>query len=133
MRIVTNRETTRVGSCIYCGATSGKLSEEHVSPSGLNGCVVLLDASCTACAKETCRIENHVLRHMWGAARDEMGFRTRDKEARRNRLYRLTVIRNGIRQELQVPLADTLRVIELPIFGPAAALVRRVYAGGINC
>jgi hypothetical protein len=62
-----------------------------------------------------------------------MGFRTRDKKARRGRLYPLTVIRNGIRQELKVPLADAIRVIELPIFEQAAALDRRCYLGGINC
>ena len=69
VRFVTTKESAHIGRCIYCGATKGKLTEEHVSPFGLNGCVTLLEASCLDCNKVTAGVEQHVLRHMWGAAR----------------------------------------------------------------
>src|SRR5260370_30199329 len=53
VRFVTTKESSYVGRCIYCGATKGKLTEEHVSPFGLNGCVTLLEASCLDCNKVT--------------------------------------------------------------------------------
>ena len=34
VRFVTNKGSTYVGCCIYCGTTQGKLTEEHVSHMG---------------------------------------------------------------------------------------------------
>jgi hypothetical protein len=132
VRVVTHRESTYVGRCIYCGTTQGKLTEEHVSPYALNGCITLRDASCHDCCRETTKVEEHVLRHMWGAARAEMGYRTRNKKSA-DKLYTLTVVRNGVKASLQVPLKDALKIIELPIFKPPAILGGGVAPDRIEC
>jgi len=67
---------------------------------------------------------------MWGPARAQLGYRTRDR-GRSKRLYPLTVVKDGQRTERKVLLSDTLRVIELPIFAPPAALSGRAYTEGI--
>lgn len=96
VRFVAEKESTYIGRCIYCGETKGKLTEEHVSPLALNGCITLLDASCLECNKATTKVEEYVLRRMWGAARAEMGYRTRHKKGA-NELYPLTVILGGVK------------------------------------
>jgi hypothetical protein len=132
VRFVTKKESTYVGCCIYCGTILGKLSEEHVSPYGLNGCITLLDATCADCAKITSQIELHVLRHMWGAARTEMGYRTRNRKSI-DELYPLTTIQDGVKAVRKVPLKDALKIIELPIFKAPESLDGRIFQGGIEC
>ncbi len=132
VRFVTNKGSTYVGCCIYCGTTQGKLTEEHVSPYGLNGLITLLDASCGDCARITSQIEFHVLRDMWGAARTEMGYRTRNKKGAEE-LYPLTIICDGVRSVREVPLKDALKIIELPIFRAPATLDGRTAPHKIEC
>ncbi len=132
MRFVKEKESTYVGRCIYCGTTQGELTEEHISPLALNGCITLLDAGCLNCNKATTRVEEHVLRHMWGAARAEMGYRTRNRKGV-DKLYRLDVIRNGVKSFQDVPLKDALKIIELPIFKAPAVLDGRAESDGIEC
>jgi len=132
VRFVTKKESTYVGCCIYCGETRGKLTEEHVSPLGLNGLITLRDASCSGCNKATSRIEEYVLRRMWGAARTEMGYRTRHKKGAGD-LYPLTVIQDGVKTVREVPLKDALKIIELPIFRGPASLDGRIFQNGIEC
>src|ERR1039458_9151362 len=45
-RVIDTRQTKKIGRCIYCGTTEGRLSDEHVTPYGLSGRLVLVDASC---------------------------------------------------------------------------------------
>lgn len=102
------------------------MTEEHVSPFGLNGCVTLLEASCLDCNKVTTGIELHVLRYMWGAARSVMGYRTRNRKGA-DSLYQLTTVKDGVKTTPSVPLKDALKIIELPIFDPPTALSGRPY------
>ena len=132
VRFVTKKESTRIGRCIYCGTTEGKLTEEHISPYGLNGCITLLEASCSDCARITSQIELHVLRNMWGAARAEMGYRTRNEKGAGD-LYTLTVLKGGVRTSRKVPLKDALKIIELPIFNAPAILDGRDCSDSIEC
>ena len=132
VRFVTEKESTHIGRCIYCDKTEGTLTEEHVSPYGLNGCITLLDASCNECNKATTKVEEYVLRRMWGAARAEMGYRTRNKKGEDD-LYPLTVIVNGAKIVRKVPLGDALKVIELPIFKAPSILDGRAIAGNMEC
>jgi len=132
VRFVTQKESSYVGCCIYCGTTEGELTEEHVSPYGLNGCITLLKASCHSCATITSKIEHHVLFDLWGAARAEMGYRTRRKK-KSNKLYPLSVIQGGIKTVREVPLKDTLKIFELPIFKAPAALDGRAFSHSIEC
>ena len=81
-RIIETTESTEVGRCIYCGASEGKLSDEHVTPFGLNGRLVLLKASCEKCARITSSVERRILRGMLFAARAELGTRSRGSSRR---------------------------------------------------
>ncbi|MGA2652291.1 MAG: hypothetical protein ABSF28_17285 [Terracidiphilus sp.] len=125
VRFITTPESTYIGRCIYCDATQGKLTDEHVSPFGLNGCLILSKASCLDCNKVTSALEFHVLRGMWGTARTEMGYQTRNEKGADD-LYPITVIRSGVKTVQKVPLKDALKTIELPIFRPPAVLEGRV-------
>ncbi len=58
---------------------------------------------------------------MWGAARTEMGYRTRNKKGP-DELYPITAIQGGIKTVRKVQLKDALKTIELPIFRPPAVL-----------
>lgn len=66
-----------------------------------------------------------MLRQMWGAARTEMGYRTRNKKGALE-LYPVNVIRAGVQAVLNVPLKDALKTIELAIFRPPGVLEGRV-------
>jgi hypothetical protein len=132
VRFVTEKESTYIGYCIYCGETRETLTEEHVSPFALNGCITLLDASCLKCNKATTKVEEYVLRRMWGAARAEMGYRTRHKKGAGD-LYPLTVVQDGVKTVREVTLKDALKIIELPIFKAPAILDGRAFSGGIEC
>jgi hypothetical protein len=124
VRLITTTESTYIGRCIYCGTTQTGLTDEHVSPFGLNGCLILSKASCLNCNKATSSLEFHVLRHMWGAARTEMGYRTRNKKGAEER-YPVTVIQGGVKTVLNLPLRDALKIVELPIFRPPGFLEER--------
>jgi len=41
--------------CLYCGAATESLIDEHAIPHGLGGHLILPKASCTACQKITSR------------------------------------------------------------------------------
>ena len=63
------RKADRIGYCIYCGSTSGPLSDEHIVPYSLGGDSILQGASCTACADTTSRFELHIARRQLGPFR----------------------------------------------------------------
>jgi hypothetical protein len=65
-----------IGVCIYCGATAG-LTREHVLPYGLGGDLVLKDASCPECSKETSKLELRLLRGHWWPYRQFLGLPSR--------------------------------------------------------
>jgi hypothetical protein len=115
VRFITKKETSYIGKCIYCDATGDNLSDEHVSPLALNGKLVLEKASCSDCSKITSKLELHVLREMWGAARMATRFSSRHSK-RKDTTYPLIVIKNGSKKTLRVPLRDALKIIELPIY-----------------
>jgi hypothetical protein len=66
-----------VRRCIYCGASGGKLTREHIIPFGLGGSWVLPDASCKVCAALTAKVEQFCLRPMLGRFRIQMKLPTR--------------------------------------------------------
>lgn len=71
-----------VGACIYCGATRGKLSSEHIVPYSLGGRLELVAASCSVCAKETGNIERYITHTLWGGIRMKFDFPTRRPKLR---------------------------------------------------
>jgi hypothetical protein len=74
-----------VGRCIYCGVdewslgTVRKLGDEHIIPEGLGGKLVLPQASCKSCEKETSRFELEWLRGAYYAARVQKGLGKKKK------------------------------------------------------
>ncbi len=93
--------------------------------------MTLLHASCSKCSEITSKLEWHVLREMWGAARTEMGYQTRNKK-RPDDLFSIVVVKNGVKSKRCVHLCDALKVILLPIFNIPAILDTRDYFGGIE-
>ena len=119
------------GKCIYCGAEPPiKLNDEHVIALGLDGKLVLEDASCTRCgeitgsgAKGVVGIENEVLGKMF------VDFRTYKKIRSRRPKKRRTELRLGIGHMndpnfrwLNLPLDKHPLSIKLPIFPPSSFL-----------
>ena len=74
------------GACIYCGATDGALSDEHVLPYSLGGSHVLRKASCARCAAVTTKFERKVARGLWGEARTAFNAPSRRRKMRSKEL-----------------------------------------------
>jgi hypothetical protein len=129
-KVISARETTEVGRCIYCGEVEGKLSEEHVTPYGLSGLLVLRHASCGRCAKITSQVEARVLKHM-SAARAALGTRTRHPKERR-KPQPMLVEKDGEVREILAPWQEQWKVIQLPIFRFPACIDGRPYSSGIE-
>jgi hypothetical protein len=58
--------------CIYCNAPP-PLTLEHIIPEGLGGALIIPNASCDACSKETHAFEGHAMNVM-KAVRRQLGF-----------------------------------------------------------
>jgi hypothetical protein len=67
------------GRCIYCGDDWAELSDEHIIPYSLDGHLVIDDASCSKCAKFTCRAESKCLNGWMKAARVRLKASSRRK------------------------------------------------------
>lgn len=116
-----------IGRCIYCGTTQGRLTREHVIPYGLNGELVLEQASCDACARITSAFEETVLKRMLGPVRAALGFRTRRKK-KRPTVLPVQIDRGWGWQTEDVALLDYPAVIALPGFPMPAVLTGRPLA-----
>jgi len=71
-----------VKSCIYCGNNQGNFGDEHIIPFSLNGAMILPEASCKTCEKETHKYEHTVARRIFGHFRIKYGVQTRRKNKR---------------------------------------------------
>lgn len=92
------------GKCIYCGATDVALSDEHVLPRGMNGFLVIENASCAACAEDINKFEAPIMQRHFGLLRRHLGFRSRKKLP-----YKAPVelfLKNGRRIRARVTLDD---------------------------
>jgi hypothetical protein len=130
-RIIDTRQTKQIGRCIYCGETEGKLTDEHVTPLGLSGLLVLLDASCERHSKITSALERKILRGLF-AARAALSTRTRRKK-KRAAAYPMLVERAGQIERVDAVWQDHWKVIQLPIFPLPACIDGRPYTSGIEC
>jgi hypothetical protein len=130
-RVIDRRQVTRIGRCIYCGTTKGKLSEEHITPYGLSGLLVLLEASCELCAKITSALEAKILNGMF-AARAALRTRTR-RPKDRVAPHPMLVERQGQIERVDAVWQDHWKVIRLPIFPLPASIDGRRYVSGIEC
>lgn len=130
-RIIDKRQTKKIGKCIYCGRSDVQLSDEHITPLGLSGKLVLVEASCASDAKITGELERRVLRGMWFAARAALRTTTRHKKDREKH-YPMVIERNGKPVKVYAPLEEHWKIIQLPIFPLPSHLDDRTYSDGIE-
>lgn len=130
-RVITKKQPKKIGKCIYCGTTEGKLSEEHITPYALNGALTLLKASCTACQTITSAIEKTVLRGELLAARAALKTQTR-RPKERLKPYPMLIEQNGSIKQINVTWEHHWKVIRLPIFPVPACIDGRPYTSGIQ-
>lgn len=102
--IMKARTYQPIGYCIYCNATGGKLSKEHIIPLGLNGNLILPEASCDDCSKVTSRFERTCLRDMMGPLRLRLKLKTRHKKDRPKELPVLFIDKDGNEEIIDVPV-----------------------------
>lgn len=118
--------------CIYCGSTNENLSNEHIIPYGLNGDLVLPEASCARCASLTSQLERTILRGELRHIRAALGLRTRRPQDRLA-TYPLTVVTERGRMQIHAPIEDHPVILPTPVFLPPAFLDRREYTSGVQC
>jgi hypothetical protein len=130
-RVIDTRQAKEIGRCIYCGTTEGALSEEHITPFGLSGLLILLHASCERCRDITSALETTILRHQMFAARAALGTRTRHKKERQ-KPQPMLIEKGGEIKTIWAMWQDQWKVIQLPIFPLPAYIDGRPYTSGIE-
>jgi hypothetical protein len=100
-----------IGVCIYCRAT-GNLTDEHAVPESLSGDIVLEKASCRACAAITGKFEGRYTGDTLRPARAVLGIRTKRKKQRPTE-FPVEVTREGLTEEINVPVSDYLGVVPM--------------------
>lgn len=119
-----------VGQCIYCLTRERPLSREHVIPLGLNGDLLLLEASCPSCARVTSRFERDALRSALIGPRTGLRMRTR-RPHQRPTWFPLLVERQGRREKILIPAEEYPAFLATPVFAPPAHMSGDPYASKI--
>lgn len=111
----------QVGHCIYCGSKD-RLSTEHIIPFGLCGTSapgdnnpVLPGASCNKCSDITGKVENTILRGELRQVRVLMKLMSRSKHSHAPKMERLRILRNGVAEEIELPLEEYPILFTFPI------------------
>jgi len=120
-----------IGRCIYCGRTED-LRREHIVPFGLSGTAVLPKSTCGDCAEITSRFEAEVLRGPMRAVRVLRALRSRSKHKGAPKTERLTVLRGGETQTVELPLEQYPILLHFPLFPPPAFLSSAGCRSGIR-
>ncbi len=115
-----------VGRCIYCSATDN-LRREHIIPFGLcpfgpGNNPVLHEATCGRCARATGDLERQVLRGPMRDVRVLRRLRSRSKHEGAPATERLTIVRNGVQEDVELPLEEYPILLTFPTFAPPAYL-----------
>ena len=105
-----------VGECVYCGSKLD-LSKEHVIPYGLNGTLVLTNASCPEHARITSRFEGVVLRKHLLLVRAGLEMKTRRKRDRPKEFH-LTIKDADGQRKILLSKEDQPILLAMPKFGP---------------
>ncbi|WP_432211999.1 HNH endonuclease [Bosea vestrisii] len=71
-----------VGTCIYCGTTAGRLTDEHIIPESFGGALLLPTASCDDCARETHAFEGRCAGQLFRPARRALRLPQRNRNAK---------------------------------------------------
>jgi hypothetical protein len=104
-------------TCVYCGATDGRLTDEHIVPFALNGTLILPRASCDACSSITSQFERSVARSMYGTLRVKRGFKTRRRKERPTSIPAVEIDKGGMETPTTISaslLPTTYIAIEFP-------------------
>jgi hypothetical protein len=112
-----------VSYCIYCGSTDD-LRDEHIVPFGLGGRFELPEASCRLCEAITSRFERRVLRGFMRDARAAGKFPSRRPKERPSTI-RLEIGQPDAFQSVDLPVADSPGILQLPLLSRAAFLAAR--------
>jgi hypothetical protein len=104
-----------VNHCIYCGATDD-LRKEHIIPFGLSGTAFLPKATCPRCARITSAFEAQVLRGPMRAVRVLRRLQSYSKHRGAPTTARLTIVHDGIRETVALPLHEYPILLHFPIF-----------------
>ncbi len=115
-----------VGRCIYCSATDD-LRREHIIPFGLcpfgpGKDAVLHKATCGRCARVTGDLERQILRGPMRDVRVLRRLRSRSRHAGARGTERLTIVRIGVREDVELPLDEYPILLTFPTFAPPAFL-----------
>lgn len=110
--------TAPAGACIYCGATGGRLTDEHVVPKGLGGTLVLPQASCDDCARLTSQFEMRVLRGFLDRGRQAMGIKGRKSHKRQaaDTITQTFIQADESTFDHDVPWNEGVKLMHLPVF-----------------
>lgn len=117
-----------VNRCIYC-AGEVDLSDEHIIPYGLSGDDVLPKASCKACATQTGRFEQKVLRGPLRAARIFRRLKSRTKHQGGSNTQRATLVIRGVEDAFDLPLDEYPILLHFPVFDQPGYLSGRSSTG----
>ncbi len=120
-----------VGFCIYCGATEN-LTKEHILPLALNSPANLPDASCRSCAEITGPFEQIVLRGPLWPVRVFRDFRSRTKHRDAPKTISFTVVRDGKKEDMELPLSQAPIISQFHHFPQPGQLRPSEYKGGIQ-
>jgi hypothetical protein len=115
-----------VGHCIYCFGTEN-LTREHIVAFGLNGTAVLPAASCARCREITSAFELQVLRGSMRPVRLLRKLRSRRKHQGAPLTGRLTIVRNGVSETVDLPIEEFPVLLSFPKFATP-----RFFTGGPN-
>jgi hypothetical protein len=119
------RVSKYIGRCIYC--PSAGTTEEHVVPQSFGGYHVLIDASCTECAKKTGVRENFLCEYNFNSIRFQsayQGYQPRHRGKPRQRPPDLKIL------EGETPHSAPIRKIPAPE-APAVAIFPLLLPPGI--
>lgn len=119
-----------VGRCIYCGSKKN-LKKEHIIPYALGSDVILPKSTCRKCAKITGSFEQIVLRGpMWGV-RKILKLKSRSKHISAPKTERLTILKDEVKREIEIPLEEYPFILHFPIFTKPGYVMKN-YSRGIN-
>ncbi len=116
------------GRCIYCGKEQD-LRREHIIPFGLNGTMVIPQASCRECARKTGACETKVLRGPMRNMRLLRRFRSRSQHEGASFVHRFQVVKDGARSVVELPLEEAPILLYFPIFSLPRILTGQVGSG----
>ncbi|WP_307118863.1 HNH endonuclease [Sphingomonas kyeonggiensis] len=118
-----------LGACIYCDdrfRNGEELSDEHVVPEALGGKLILENASCANCAKETSKIERLIAQAMLDPFRIQFGVQSKRKKRQAARTRNVFAKIKGKWVVHPLSIKEFPVIVQLPALEEPRILARRV-------